>query len=130
MLVAKPMIFLTWIFSPVVIALEVSANTVMKLLGIFSDGINSVSEEEFKAILTEGAETGVIEKSEHEMLQRVIRLDDRDVKSIMTHRTEVTFIHTDDTIEDIRKKVHEAGHSRYPVIDGESEELKGVVQAK
>ncbi len=129
-LVARPMIFLTWMFSPVVIALEVSANVVMKLLGIFSDRAAEVSEEEFKAILTEGAESGVIEKSEHEMLQRVIRLDDRDVKSIMTHRTEVVFIDLADTIDVIRSKVHESGHSRYPVIDGSTDELKGIVQAK
>lgn len=130
MLVARPMILLTWLFSPVVIALEVSANAVMRVMGIFSDTAGAVSEEEFKAILSEGAESGVIEKTEHEMLQRVIRLDDRDVKSIMTHRTEVVFIDLNDSIEDIRKKVHEAGHSRYPVIDGSADELKGIVQAK
>jgi putative hemolysin len=64
------------------------------------------------------------------MLQRVIRLDDRDVKSIMTHRTEVVFIDVNDSIEDIRRKVHEAGHSRYPVTFGNPDELKGIVQAK
>ena len=115
---------------PVVVTLEFSANIIMKVLGIFSVIDNKVSDEEFRAILSEGAETGVIEKSEHEMLQRVIRLDDRDVKSIMTHRTEVVFIDINDTIEDIRKKVHETGHSRYPVIDGNADELKGIVQSK
>ncbi len=130
LIVARPMIVLTWLFNPLVVALEFSANAVMKLLGIFNDGKESVSEEEFKAILTEGAESGVIEKTEHEMLQRVIRLDDRDVKSIMTHRTEVVFIDLNDSIDDIRKKVHESGHSRYPVVDGSPDELRGVVQAK
>jgi putative hemolysin len=102
----------------------------MRILGLLREGTDTVSEEEFKAVLSEGAESGVIEKSEHEMLQRVIRLDDRDVKSIMTHRTEVVFIDINDSIEDIREKVHKAGHSRYPVIDGNSDELKGIVQAK
>ncbi|PZQ43516.1 MAG: HlyC/CorC family transporter [Micavibrio aeruginosavorus] len=128
-MVAGPMKFLSIATHPIVVVLEVSANVLMKVLGV-KDKSGEVSDEELKAILSEGAETGVIEKSEHEMLQRVIRLDDRDVKSIMTHRTEVTFIDVNDTIEDIRAKVHEAGHSRYPVIDGSPDELKGIVQAK
>jgi len=128
--VARPMVVLSWIAHPIVIVLEVSGNVLMKILGIFNDDVDEVSEEEFKAILSEGAESGVIEKSEHEMLQRVIRLDDRDVKSIMTHRTEVVFIDINDTVDEIRTKVHEAGHSRYPVIDGNPDELKGIVQAK
>lgn len=128
--VAGPMRVVSWIAHPIVVLLEASGNVVMKVLGIFNDDADEVSEEEFKAILSEGAESGVIEKTEHEMLQRVIRLDDRDVKSIMTHRTEVVFIDINDTVEDIREKVHKAGHSRYPVIDGNPDELKGIVQAK
>ena len=114
---------------PVVVVLEVSANVLMKVLGV-GDKSDAVSDEEFRAILSEGAESGVIEKSEHEMLQRVIRLDDRDVKSIMTHRTETVFIDINDSIDDIRRKIHEAGHSRYPVIDGSPDEVRGIVQAK
>ncbi len=128
--VARPMKFVAWMTHPIVLLLEVSANVIMKVLGILAVVDDKVSDEEFRAILSEGAETGVIEKSEHEMLQRVIRLDDRDVKSIMTHRTETVFIDINDTIEDIRRKVHETGHSRYPVIDGNPDELKGIVQSK
>lgn len=127
--VAKPMRFLSMATHPVVVVLEVSANVLMKVLGV-GDKSDAVSDEEFRAILSEGAESGVIEKSEHEMLQRVIRLDDRDVKSIMTHRTETVFIDINDSIDDIRRKIHEAGHSRYPVIDGSPDEVRGIVQAK
>ncbi len=129
LLVAKPMLLLSKMVHPVVLVLEVSANILMKILRIRPKD-EDVSDIEFRAILTEGAESGVIEKSEHEMLQRVIRLDDRDVKSIMTHRTEVVFIDVNDSIDDIRKKVHEAGHSRYPVMAGSADDLKGIVQAK
>lgn len=129
LLVAKPMRLLSKAVYPVVVVLEVSANILMKILGIKAKE-EEVSDVEIKAILSEGAETGVIEKTEHEMLQRVIRLDDRDVKSIMTHRTEVVFIDVNDSVDDIRKKVHEAGHSRYPVIAGSADDLKGIVQAK
>lgn len=129
LVVVGPMRFISLAAHPVVVVLEVSGRMLMKLLGVKDKG-DDVSDEEFKAILSDHAESGGIEKTEHEMLQRVIRLDDRDVKSIMTHRTEVVFIDVSDTMTDVRRKVHEAGHSRYPVIDGNPDDLKGVVYAK
>ncbi|PZO77537.1 MAG: HlyC/CorC family transporter, partial [Micavibrio aeruginosavorus] len=129
LIVATPMKFISLAAYPIVWILEISANTLMKVLGI-GEKSNAVSDEELRAILSEGAESGAIDKSEHEMLQRVIRLADRDVRSIMTHRTEVVFIDVNDSIEEIRRKVHEAGHSRYPVVDGDPDEVKGIVQAK
>jgi len=130
MIVAPPMIALAKITSPFVAVLQFSASTLLRLLGVTKDSEEVITEEEVKAILTESAETGVIEKEEHEMLQRVIRLGDRDVKSIMTHRKDVTFIDVNDTLAEIREKIHTAGHSRYPVIDGKPDNVVGIVQAK
>lgn len=127
--VARPMRMISRITYPIVFLLEISARGLMTVLGV-NDKNEDVSDLELRAVLSEGAESGAIEKSEHEMMQRIIRLDDRDVKSIMTHRTEVVFIDVEDSIEDIRRKVHEAGHSRYPVTAGNADELKGIVQAK
>ncbi len=130
MIVAGPMLFLAKVATPIVWVLEGSGGVLMQMLGILKGREDQVTEEEVRAILTGGAESGALEKSEHDMLQRVIRLGDRDVKSIMTHRTDVTFIDINDSLETIRKKVHEAGHSRYPVIDGSPDRVIGVVQAK
>lgn len=127
--VAGSMKALMFLMYPLVRVLECSADASMKIMGI-REKEDSVSEEEFRAILSDQADSGAIEKSEHEMLQRVIRLDDRDVKSIMTHRTEVVFIDVNDDLLTIRKKIHETGHSRYPVVDGGADNLKGIVQAK
>jgi putative hemolysin len=128
--VARPMAALSKLCTPVVWFLEVSARTLGHAFGPASLNDERMTEAEVKAVLSEGVETGVLEKAEHEMLQRVIRLGDRDVKSIMTHRSTVTFISINDPIDVIRTKVHDAGHSRYPVIDGNPDKVIGVVQAK
>ncbi len=128
--VARPMLSLSAVFAPIVKILDVSAEVVMRFFGIFSDNNDKVTEAELQAIISEGAESGVIEKSEHEMMQRIFRLDNRDAKSIMTHVAEVNFINLDDSIDDVKSKVRQAGHSRYPVIDIESEKVVGVIQAK
>ncbi len=130
MFVARPMAFLARICTPVVWMLEASASVIGKILGGETLDGERMTEAEVKAVLSEGAETGVIEKAEHDMLQRVIRLGDRDVKSIMTHRSSVVFIDINDPLEIVRTKVHEAGHSRYPVIEGNPDKVIGVVQAK
>ncbi|MFB2553300.1 hemolysin family protein [Ensifer soli] len=130
MFVAGPMSFLSKIAAPVVLLFELSARLLLRLLGFRAAPQDQVTEEEVQAIMAEGVESGAIEKSEHEMLRRIIRLGDRNVKSIMTHRTEVSFIELDDTIETIREKVQQSGHSRYPVLDPESGEVLGAVLVK
>lgn len=129
-LVAKPMISLSYIFFPLVRIFDLSAEVVMKFFGIFTTTSDTVTEADLKAIISEGAESGVIEKSEHEMMQRIFRLDNRDAKSIMTHISEVTLIKTDDSIDEIRRKIREAGHSKYPVIDSKTQKIIGVAQTK
>lgn len=129
MLVAGPMHALSIAFTPVVVALEYSANGFFRLFGI-QRGAEKVTEAEVKAMLAEGAASGAIEKAEHDMLSRIIRLGDREVKSIMTHRVDITFIDVRDTMETIRQKVHQAGHSRYPVIASDTNQVIGIVHAK
>ncbi|MBW0369598.1 hemolysin family protein [Ensifer adhaerens] len=130
MFVARPMHFLSRITAPVVYLFETAASLAMRLLGIRPDDPDHVTEEEVHAIMAEGVESGAIEKSEHEMLRRIIRLGDRNVKSIMTHRTEVSFIDVNDSLETVGRKIDQFGHSRYPVVDGPSGDVLGAVLAK
>ncbi len=130
MFVARPMHLLSRIAAPVVYLFETAASLAMRLLGIRPDDPDHVTEEEVHAIMAEGVESGAIEKSEHEMLRRIIRLGDRNVKSIMTHRTEVSFIDVNDSLETVGRKIDQFGHSRYPVVDGPSGDVLGAVLAK
>ncbi|UVC11088.1 HlyC/CorC family transporter [Rhizobium sp. TH2] len=130
MIVALPMSILSKITAPVVYLFETSARVLMRLLGIRGADGEEVTEAEVHAVLAEGAESGVFEKSEHEMLRRIISLADRSVKSIMTHRTEMVAIDINDSWEEVIEAVQSAGHSRYPVIDGDNDTVVGAVRAK
>ncbi|OLP53799.1 hypothetical protein BJF92_04175 [Rhizobium rhizosphaerae] len=129
MFVARPMSVLSRIVSPVVYLFEGSAGLFLRLVGAKEDK-DAVTEEEVQAIMAEGVESGAIEKSEHEMLRRIIRLGDRNVKTIMTHRTEVQFIDVDDSLEEVRAKISQSAHSRYPVMDMATGEVLGAVLVK
>lgn len=129
LLVARPMAWLSLICTPIVIVLEMSAVILIKILGINTDD-KGVTENEIKAVIAEGVASGAIEESEHNLMRRIIRLGDRDVKSIMTHRTDVTFIDMKDTLEDVRRTIAMAGHSRYPVIEGDRTRVVGMIKTK
>jgi putative hemolysin len=126
---APPMKIISVVFAPVVIFFEFSANVFFWILRIPQNS-EKVTEAEVKAIISEGAASGAIEKSEHDMFQRIIRLDERDVKSIMTHRKDIIFIDIHDSFASLQEKLKQAQYSRYPVIDGDPSKVIGVLHAK
>ncbi len=130
MFAATPMSLLLLIFAPVVKLLDGSAHLALAAFGYRHKSENRVTEAELRAVIAEGVESGAIEASEHDMLKRIIRLGDRDVESIMTHRIDVTFIDIEEPLDEIRRKIREAGHSRYPVIEGPGTDIIGILQAK
>ena len=126
---APPMYMLSRVCTPVVALLEVSANLVMRVLRIRPQA-DSMTETEIKAVIAEGVASGAIEAEEQQVIQRVIRLGDRDVTSIMTHRSEVTALDINDGLPVVMEKVKGSPHSRFPVIDGDITRVVGVVRAK
>jgi putative hemolysin len=89
-----------------------------------------VTEEELKALLVEGEQSGVLESEERDMIERVLRLADKPVRAIMTPRTEIAWIDRTGAAKDIALKLKSAPHSRFVVCDGSVDNVVGVVQAK
>jgi len=129
MMVARPMQILSYICKPIVYILDISGEFLIKILRLPATK-NKITEDEVKAVVAEGVEHGVIEKAEHDIFNRIIMLADRDLKSIMTPRNDIALIDVNDSIDIIRKKVHESGHSRYPVAEGSDQRVIGIVQSK
>lgn len=128
--VATPMSTLARLATPVVTLLSMSTEAVLRLLGIKPSGEPSVTEEEVKMMIYEGAQMGVFEESEQEIVERVFRLGDRRASSLMTYRTEVIFLDIDDPLDDNLNKIAVSGHSRFPVYKGSPDEILGITQVK
>lgn len=129
MWVAPPMQFISLLCMPLVWLLNRTAQLLLWPFGIGAREENKITEDEVKAVIAEGAEQGAIEPAEHAMLQRIIRLGERDVKSIMTHRMDMCVIAMEWGEEQVRDVMLKARHSRYPVSRGGGEYLVGVLQA-
>ena len=89
-----------------------------------------MTEEELKALLAEGAQAGVLETEERDMIERLLRLADKPVRAIMTPRTEIAWIDRTDPPKEIAAALKSAPHSRFVVCDGSVDNVVGVVQAK
>ena len=128
-LVARPMRLLSQLASPFVWLLSRSTAGVTRLLGLRKSD-SKVTEEEIRSIIQEGAEDGEVQEVEQKIMGRVFSLGDRTVESIMTFRSELVWIDTAMTPEQIREQVNREPHNRYPVGEGSLDKLAGVVYLK
>jgi len=126
---AKPMSIVSIITSPFVWLLTKSSFFIVKLFNIKSD-TNQVTEEEIKAIINEGTEHGAIEEAEQDIIERVFHLGDRNITSLMTHRSDMIWFDINDNEAKIREKIIKDPHSIYPICDGDIDTIKGVVSLK
>jgi putative hemolysin len=118
---------LALVSKPFVFVLQGSTELVARLLGIRTTSSRAVSEEEIRAMIAEGAHTGVFHVAEHQMIEGVLRLPDRTVRSIMIPRVDVVWLDAADSRKTVWNTVRTSGHSRYPVCRGQLDELVGVV---
>ena len=126
---AGPMRAIMWITYPFIWLLSKSAYVIIRLLNIKGNE-NQVTEEEIKAIISEGTEHGAIEEAEQEIIERVFHLSDRNITSLMTHRTDIVWLDGSNTVEEVRSELREMVHSVYPVCEESIDQIKGVVSVK
>ena len=91
---------------------------------------DNVSEEEIRMMVDAGSEKGTIDHQEKEFIQNVLEFNDIMAGEIATHRTDVTALMTDDTLDEWDEIIHESRHTRYPVCDGSTDNVIGILNAK
>ena len=128
--VAPFMRSLAKIGAPFIWFLRASTQAVMTLLRLKPTPDSVVTEEEVKALIAEGASAGVFLPAERDLIEGVLRIGDRSVRSIMVPRTAVVWLDVEDTPEEIYATIAETGHSRYPVARGDIEDVIGVAHTK
>ncbi len=121
---------LSKVASPIVWVLSKSTQGVILLLGLNRTGENKVTEEEIRAVVQEGFDSGEVQDVEQDIVERVFTLGDRDVGSIMTHRSDLIWLNMQDGMDAIRRKVKENLYNVYPVASERFDNIVGVVFLK
>ena len=127
---ALPMRLLTWLASPFAFVLIQVTRGLLRLLRMNTGTRGHVSEEEIRLLVAEGADQGVIDFDERNMVNRVLRLGDRTVDSVMTPRTRIAWLDAKEALEHNLQVMRETPYSRYPVYRGGEQEVLGVLEAK
>lgn len=129
-LMAGPMVVFSKITHPFVWILNKTSNLFFKVFNIKNSKDESVTEEEIKAFIHEGTEYGAIEEEEQELIERIFHLGDRNITSLMTHRSDVIWFDLNDSEEIVRDKIVHEPHSVYPICEGNIDNIKGMVSIK
>ena len=128
--VARPVDGFARLTAPLVWLLNQTTTLFMRLFNIRRSAEDVVTEEEIKTLITEGTEAGTIDEAEQEIIERVFHLSDRNITSLMTHRSDIIWFNLDETEEQIKEKILREPHSAYPICNGELDRIQGVVSIK
>jgi len=129
-LAAGPMYFFAKMTHPLVWLLNKISNAFFLIFNVKKSSDDAVTEEEIKTMISEGTEAGTIEEEEREIIERVFHLGDRNITSLMTHRSDIIWFDLEDNEEKIKEKIISEPHSVYPICDGEIDNIKGIVSIK
>lgn len=129
MLVAIPMNILSKAVAPFVWLLSITTEALVRLLNVKTSK-NAVTEEEIKALVDEGADSGAIEHIEHEIVDRVFSLGDKKAVNLMTHRSNIVWLDVNDDYQTHKETILENGHTVYPVCENGLDNIIGIVHIK
>ena len=128
--IARPMSGLAKILSPAVTFLSWSTEAVVRVYGITGQQVPSVTEDEIKHLVEEGAASGAIDSVERDIVNRVFRLGDTRVSEIMTPRVQMVWLDTDFSVEQNLAIIRSEQKMRYPIRNGVTGEPLGMIRVE
>lgn len=126
---ARPLTIVEFFLSPGVRVLQAITNLFTRIMGI-TNSTGDISESEIRSLINAGAQTGAVEQTEAELLNKVFRFGDQKVQEIMTPRTEIVWVEQGTSLQSFLALYAERNHTRFPVYDGDMENVVGVLSNK
>jgi putative hemolysin len=116
---------------PFVSFLSVSTNTVARMLGYDTEGMEEeITLEEIKSIIEVGEEQGVIEATEKDMINSIMSFDNKLAKEVMTARTDTFMIDLNKPVSQFKEEIFNLKHSRIPVFENNRDNIIGILYLK
>lgn len=127
---SRPMDFVSKVTAPAVWLLSASTRLLLKILRIRPATDSAITQEEIRAHIAHGTEVGVLDETEQDLIESIIRLDDQRITALMTPRIKVEWIDLDDDPEEIRQQIINSQYSRMPVSRGSLDDVVGLVKSR
>lgn len=125
-----PISALATVMAPLGMLLSTMASGTLRLLGFKNTAEGSVSEEELRLIVSGARQSGGIESEEGAMIENVLDLADTRVSEVMRPRVELVALDLNDTLVDVLDVFNQTKYSRFPVYEGEIDNIRGVALTK
>ncbi len=130
--VIGPFSIIERIFSPAIYVLNAIARAITRAFGVPERGAQDhmISPQELELIVEESFEEGLIAPSEQLYIENILDMRERTVGQVMTPRTRIVGIPTDQSEQEILRLVCASNHSRYPIYDGDLDKIRGFFHVK
>lgn len=132
LLFSRPIIWFYRLMYPFIWVLNGSARVFVGLFGLkpASEHELAHSEEELRILLSESYKSGEINQNELKYVNNIFEFDERIAKEIMVPRTEMVSLNFDDSLETVMNVIRKERYTRYPVVDGDKDNILGIVNIK
>ena len=127
--VVRPLRWLELLLFPLARGLQALSLGVARLFGR-ADVRSLVTEEEIRALISVGGMVGSVDMREAEMLERVFHFGDRQLRDVMTPRTEIVWLERDTTLKGFLEVYADHYHTRFPMFDETVDNVIGILSAK
>jgi len=130
--VALPVRVFAVVARPLIVVLNGSANRFLRAVGIEpqEELSGARTPQELASLVRRSAEAGTLDVTTARMLTRSLGFGERTADDVMTPRVRCTGIHRDETADDVLRLSRRSGHSRFPVLGEDWDDIDGVVHVK
>ena len=131
-LVALPVRVFAMVTKPLIIVLNGSANLVLKAFGIIpqEELSGARTPRELASLIRRSAEAGTLDEGTARLVTRSLDFGDRTAADVMTPRVRCTAIERTAAAGDVVRLARTTGHSRFPVIGEDWDDIDGLVHVK
>lgn len=120
------------LFTPVIRLTNGAANWIVRELGIEpAEELRSArSPQELVSLVRTSARSGTLDPATAALVRRSLEFGALTAEELMTPRSKIVALETDDTVADLVAAAAESGFSRFPIVDGDLDETIGIVHVK
>ena len=129
-LYSRPLTWTEYLLLPLVLILQWATRGLNALLGGGIEERRSITEDEFRSLIDIGEAEGEFEPAEAEMLENVFQFGDRQVKEVMTPRTEMITVQQGSTLREFLDIYSQTQHTRFPVYRNSPDNVIGIISSK
>ena len=127
-----PQLLFSRIFTPAIKATNGTANWILRRMGIEpADELASArTPAELVALVRNSARSGSLDEDTAKLVDRSLQFGERTAEELMTPRSKIEVLQSDDTVADLIAATTETGFSRFPIVAGDLDETIGIVHVK